>query len=142
MNEILVRKNVEPVFFLVSSCLDFFKVLERISLLLQARGGAGAHSQECHELLSPTSHIGNEWKLHLMFYSSTLIWLNRDCSEQGRQTGLGNSLKKHCSLFHLPGSFEDPEKERERELQPDFTLKVQPKSCSNECRQNLYENLF
>ena len=61
--------------------------------------------------------------------------------EQGRQTGLGNSLKKHCSLFHLPGSFEDPEKERERkrerELQPDFTLKVQPKSCSNECRQNL-----
>ena len=40
MNEMLVRKNVEPIFFLVSSCRHFSKVEEKYQAT-----STGAHSQ-------------------------------------------------------------------------------------------------
>ena len=90
-----------PIFFLVSSLAGFFSRQRERCL---PGGGGGAGSQECHELISTPSHIENEGEFILHICSDCF-----DCfiTNKGRLTGLGNSLKNHCSVFRI--CFQNPE---------------------------------
>ena len=75
-----------PIFFLVSSLAGFFSRQRERCL---PGGGGGAGSQECHELISTTCHIGNEGELHLQLNPPYLFLDYFDCMNQQRQTSMG-----------------------------------------------------
>ena len=96
------------IFFLVSSLAGFFSSWRETSRVAGRCLPGGADSQECHELLSTPSHIGNEGEESGISNFSLHICLDYlDCMNQQSLTSRGNSLKNHCSVFRI--CFQNPE---------------------------------